>query len=225
MNSRIATALASGLAAVALIATMSAVALQPPAAPQDFGAVPGLAAGADTVPPVTASLVAGPIPLQSSDPEAQVARVEVSPNRIAVPTVGIDMPVVPKGLAPDGSMALPDDSATAAWYRHGGAPGDPGSAAIIAAHVATDVDGVGPFSRLPGVNKGDTVTVTMSDGSEEPFTVVRLKQISKQTVDYDAITVESPGMLILVTCGGDWDPQSRSYEDNVIVWAVSAVVP
>ncbi len=186
---------------------------------------PGVAAGADTIPPVAASLVAGAIPLQSSDPKAIAAQVEVSPDRIAVPAVGIDMPVVPKGLAPDGSMALPDISATAAWYRHGGTPGDRGSAALIAAHVATEVDGVGPFSLLPGVRQGDSVTVALSDGTEQSFTVVRLEQISKQTVDYDAITEESPGMLILVTCGGAWDTRNRHYEDNVIVWAVSTQVP
>ncbi len=225
MNSRTATALASGLAAVALIATVSAITLQPSAPPPDFGAAPGLAAGADAVPPVTASLISGPIPIQSSDPKAMAARVEVSPDRIVVPAVGINMPVIAKGLAPDGSMALPDISATAAWYRHGGTPGDPGNSALIAAHVSTEVDGVGPFSRLPEVQKGDSVSVTMSDGSEEPFTVVRLKRISKQSVDYDAIAADSPGMLILVTCGGDWDAQNRSYEDNVIVWAVSTEVP
>lgn len=225
MNSRIATALASGLAAVALIATISAVTLQPPAPSQDFGVAPGIAAGPDTVPPVTASLIAGPIPIQSSDPKAQASQVEVSPDRIVIPAVGIDMPVVPKGLAPDGSMALPDASATAAWYRHGGAPGDRDSAALIAAHVATDVDGVGPFSLLPGVHQGDSVTVTLSDGTEQPFTVVKLERISKQTVDYGAITANSPGMLILVTCGGAWDARNRHYEDNVIVWAVSALAP
>ncbi len=224
MKSRIATALAAGLVAVALIATISAVTLQPSAASPDFGAAPGIAAGpADIVPPVSASLIAGAIPIQSSDPKAMAAQVEAVPERIVVPAVGIDMPVVAKGLAPDGSMALPDISAAAAWYRHGGTPGDRGDAALIAAHVATDVDGVGPFSLLPGVRQGDAVTVTLSDGTEQPFTVVRLERISKQTVDYDAITAESPGMLILVTCGGDWDPQNRRYEDNVIVWASSLV--
>jgi LPXTG-site transpeptidase (sortase) family protein len=225
MRISIASAIASGLAAVALLATVSAVTLQPAGPSPDFGVAPSLATDADTVPPVAASLIAGPIPLQSSDPKALAAQTEVSPDRIAIPAVGIDMPVVAKGLAPDGSMALPNGAATAAWYRHGGTPGDGGSAALIAAHVATDVDGVGPFALLPQVQQGDQVTVTLSDGNREPFTVVKLKRISKQTVDYDAITVESSGMLILVTCGGDWDPRSRSYEDNVIVWAVSAVVP
>lgn len=73
MNSRIATALASGLAAVALISTISAVTLQPTAPSQDFGVAPGIAADPDTVPPVTASLIAGPIPIQSSDPKAQAS--------------------------------------------------------------------------------------------------------------------------------------------------------
>jgi len=73
------------------------------------------------------------------------------------------------------------------------------------------------------LQQGDTVTVTMSDGSAQPFTVVKRERVSKHTVDYDAITSESPGMLILVTCGGEWDPKNRHYDDNVIVWAASLV--
>ena len=224
MNSRIATAVATGLAAVALIVAVSVVARWPSAPPQDFGMEPSPSAGPDTVAPVTAPKSFGPVEIQSTDPKSVSERVELSPDRLAIPALGVDMPVTALGLAPDGSMALNERADTAAWYRHGGTPGDRGSAALIAAHVSSDVDGVGPFALLPGVKKGDTVSVMMSDGSEEPFTVVRLQQISKQTVDYDAITAESPGMLILVTCGGEWDPQNRHYDDNVIVWA-SSVVP
>lgn len=223
MKSRIATALAVGLVAVALIATASAVTRWPSAPPRDFGLEPRPSAGPDTVAPVTARVTNGPIKIQSSDPKSMAERVLVSPDRIAIPALGVDMPVTALGLAPDGSMALNERADTAAWYRHGGLPGDRGSAALIAAHVSSDVDGVGPFSLLPGVKGGDSVTVAMSDGSEEQFTVVRLEQISKQTIDYDAITTESPGMLILVTCGGEWDPLNRHYDDNVLVWATSLV--
>jgi len=184
---------------------------------------PNSSATPDTVAPVAAPQSFGPIEIQATDPDSVAARVELLPERILIPSLGVDMPVAAYGLEPDGAMALPEESATAAWYRHGGTPGDRGSASLIAAHVASDVDGVGPFSLLPNVQMGDTVSVTMSDGSEEPFTIVRLEQISKTTVDYEAITTESPGMLILVTCGGEWDPQNRHYDDNVIVWATSLV--
>ena len=168
----------------------------------------------DIVAPITASVFAG-----TFTPPTQ----NLVPDRLAIPAIGLDMAVTALGLAPDGSMALNARADTAAWYKYGAVPGERDGAALIAAHVSSAVDGVGPFSRLIDLHQGDTVTVTMSDGFEEPFTVVKRQRISKQTVDYNAITTESPGMLILVTCGGTWDPRILHYDDNVIVWAASLV--
>ncbi len=219
MTSRIATAAAGGFAAIAVIAAVAAVSLWPAAPAKDFGADalsarPPAGQPSDVVAPVTASLFGGGIP---------VASEQLSPDRIVIPAIGLDMAVTALGLAPDGSMALNDRADTAAWYKFGASPGERDGAALIAAHVSSDVDGVGPFSLLPNLQQGDTVTVTMSDGSEQPFTVVKRERVSKHTVDYNAITSESPGMLILVTCGGEWDPKNRHYDDNVIVWAASLV--
>ncbi len=220
MNSRIATAAVGGFASIAVIAAVLAITLWPSPPAKDFGADAVATQPSDIVAPVTASLFAGSIASGSTS-----SGKTLSPDRIAIPTIGLDMAVTALGLAPDGSMALNDRADTAAWYKHGAAPGDRDGAALIAAHVSSLVDGVGPFSRLIEVQQGDTVTVTMSDGSEEPFTVMKRQEISKQTVDYNAITAESPGMLILVTCGGEWDPKNRHYDDNVIVWAASTQVP
>ncbi len=218
MNSRIATATAVGLAAIAVIAAGYAIDRWPASPATDFGVEAAVTQPADTVAPVRASLFVGDLAVGNTS-----ASKNLAPGRIAIPAIGLDMPVTALGLAPDGSMALNDRADTAAWYKHGAAPGERDGAALIAAHVSSDIDGVGPFSRLTNVNKGDSVTVTMSDGSQEPFTIVKRQEISKQTVDYDAITAESPGMLILVTCGGEWDPKNRHYDNNVIVWAVSLV--
>ena len=117
-------------------------------------------------------------------------------------------------------MALPEDGDIAAWYQYGGLPGDGGRASLIAAHVASSVSGRGPFSYLRNVQVGEEVTITLSDGSEKLFVVSKLEQISKQTVDFDTISEDSAGMLILVTCGGRWNSSIRHYDDNVVVWAI-----
>jgi hypothetical protein len=78
---------------------------------------------------------------------------------------------------------------------------------------------------LRELRSGDEVTVTLSDGSATTFVVVRRERISKEVVDYDSILTRADGMLVLVTCGGSYDPSSRHYADNVIVWAASTEVP
>jgi sortase (surface protein transpeptidase) len=91
--------------------------------------------------------------------------------------------------------------------------------------VSSIVDGVGPFSRLGDLQPGDVVSVTLSDGTEEFFAVVKRERISKRVVDYDAIMRDSEGMLVLVTCGGSWNPTIQHYDDNVVVWAATTQVP
>ena len=227
MNPRLAVGLALALGATSVIAVVAFVAWPSQSAP-DFDATSDSARSATpsgTVPAITAPLLGPAVTYRSANP-ADVARAAaIAPQRIDIPAANITMPVIAKGLASDGSMALPEKAAVAAWYRHGGLPGDADRAALIAAHIATDIDGVGPFARLGELVAGDTVVVTLSDGTREDFTVVKRERVSKLAVDYEAITSESKGMLVLVTCGGAFDPQTRHYEDNIIVWAAPTEVP
>ncbi len=169
MNPRSATVVAAALAATAVLAVVAFVAW-PGARSEDFGATsPGDAdlSANDVVPAITARNLGPTITFRSAAPE-DVAKYEPAiPERLAIPAVGLAMKVEPKGLANDGSMALPDVAAVAAWYSHGAVPGDRDGAALIAAHVATDADGVGPFARLRDLHSGDAVSVTLTDGSQQ----------------------------------------------------------
>lgn len=218
MKSRIAIAIATGSAAIAVAAAASAMIMWPAPQQGEFEAQVQPESSQDVVAPVTA-----PLFIEGISSAGTSGATNSSPDRLVIPAIDMDMQVTALGLEPDGSMALNERADTAAWYKFGAVPGDRTGGALIAAHAASYVDGVGPFSRLVKLQKGDEVTVTMADGSDVPFTVVKLEQVSKQVVDYEAITADSPGMLILVTCGGNWDPQIRHYDDNVIVWAVSLV--
>lgn len=217
MKTRTAAASAAVLATIAVAAAVGAMTAWPTAtAGVDVDA--STLEPPDMVPPVKAPLVVNEGLLAQAAPDK-----DLSPERITIPAIDADMPITALGLAPDGSMALVERADTATWYKYGAAPGERRGAALIAAHVASPIDGVGPFSRLPELRGGDVVTVTMSDGSTQPFVVVKRQQISKQTVDYAAVTADSEGMLVMVTCGGDWDARNSHYEDNVIVWAASLV--
>ncbi|MCB2413012.1 class F sortase [Demequina sp. TTPB684] len=226
MTSRTAILATAVCLMIALLAAAGAASAWPGAVvSQDVTGTPAESPITDVVPAISAPVVVGAVPIRSSEPEAVAAHAEVVPNCLAIPSVGVDMNVITTGLAPDGSMALPESSATAAWYRHGGLPGERGRAALIAAHVSSAVDGEGPFARLARLAPGAEVAIALSDGTVNSFAVARVEHISKQTVDFEAISAGSPGMVVLVTCGGAWDAKAQSYDDNVIVWAVSTQVP
>jgi LPXTG-site transpeptidase (sortase) family protein len=131
-------------------------------------------------------------------------------------------PVVPTGVDPDtGELALPAEAKVVAWYQYGPAPGGDGSA-VLAGHV--DWHGVpGVFFRLRELQPGDRVTVTMSDGSVQAWTVVDVQLIAKPELPVtDVFSRSGPPTLTLVTCGGSFDGSTHHYRSNVVVTATPA---
>lgn len=143
------------------------------------------------------------------------------PVRLRIPDLGIDAEIDPVGVEADGSMTVPQPASRLGWYRHGPAPGDDEGSAVIAGHVDSYADGPGAFFDLAGVEPGATVTVTLADGSDVTYEVTGRERIEKAALPTDDIFRRTgPGVLTLVTCGGDFDDDRRSYADNVVVVAV-----
>ncbi|WP_454042313.1 class F sortase [Cellulosimicrobium sp. Marseille-Q8652] len=140
-------------------------------------------------------------------------------TRVVVPSIGLDMAVEPAGVDGEGQMALPDDARSAAWYRFGPGPASPAGAVVVAAHV-DDLAGAGPFARLADVAAGTTVDVLDATGSTYTYTVTGVEDVAKADLPIDTVfDREGPPRLVLVTCGGEWDRERRSYTANVVVTA------
>lgn len=148
----------------------------------------------------------------------QVQARRAVPQTIQVPDIGIDAPVAAIGVAPDNQLEVPTAAAVVGWYRHGASPGQEGSA-VLAGHV--DYDGApGVFIRLGQLNPGATITVGYDDGSQGRFSVVARRQYDKSELPTESLFSEDGApSLVLVTCGGDFDGDVRSYRDNVVVYA------
>ncbi|OMQ14280.1 class F sortase, partial [Modestobacter sp. VKM Ac-2676] len=100
----------------------------------------------------------------------------------------------------------------------GPAPGQPGPA-VLAGHV-DDRSGPAVFFRLEELTVGDRVLVDRADGSQVAFTVTRVAAYPK--TDFATAEVYGPTtdpQLRLITCGGEFDRDRRSYADNVVVYA------
>lgn len=158
------------------------------------------------------------VPVQSSALDAQPA-APAAPTHLTLPTLGVDLPVDPVGVAPDGQMEIPPLAERAGWYRHGAAPGSGAGTAVIAAHVDSAAsEGLGPFARLQDLAVGDVVEVEISDGRRLSYAVSAVSSVAKTEVTWaDVFVRDGPEQLVLVTCGGSWRSDARSYSDNVIV--------
>ena len=201
------------------------------------GSTSGSATNVVTGPTPTSSPTSASPPAQASVDALPSARSERwdnlsrtidprrAPARIVIVALGVDAPVAPMGVAPDGALDLPEDNATVAWFADGAEPGAAG-AALLAAHV--DHDGRrGVFFGLRDLGAGAEIVVTSADGAVQTFVVDGPpSNVQKSALPRDQIfRTDGPPALVLVTCGGRFDRVTRSYEDNTIVTARPAAPP
>lgn len=164
------------------------------------------------------------VPLADAGLDSLAAVTRVTPVRVALRDLSIDMAVEAEGLDDEGAMALPENAATAGWYRFGPGLKEVAGATVIAAHIDSRHDGIGPFSRLKDVAIGSVVDVTADDGSVVSYTVSEVRSVGKIVAPMAEVFDRAGApRLTLVTCGGAFDSESGHYVDNVIVTAVPVV--
>ena len=79
--------------------------------------------------------------------------------------------------------------------------------------------GKGVFFDLSHLVAGNTVTFFRADGKIAVYRVDKVEQYPKSSFPTQEVygNTARPTMR-LITCGGQFDPQARSYLDNIIVF-------
>lgn len=146
------------------------------------------------------------------------------PTRVRIPAIDVDARMIPLGLRDDGSIEVPSEAEQAGWWVDGPEPGETGPAVILG-HVDSRT-GPAVFHRLRDLSAGDVVSVDRQDGTTVSYRVTRIEQHAKDAFPTQAVygPTEAP-VLRLVTCGGSFDRQARSYDENVIVFAEQLTAP
>lgn len=186
---------------------------------------PSNAVGSDisttTMPTTTTSTDA---PLWDANDESLL--VELGPGegpipvRLRIEKLEIDAPIGAYGVDSRGRMDVPDNVTDVGWYRFGPTPGESGSA-VLAAHVDLAGPGRGLFFDLDKLEEGDRVEVLLDDQTTLEFEVTAQTTYLKSELPLDLIfSREGSPVLTLVTCGGGFSSSSRSYDSNVVVYAV-----
>jgi sortase (surface protein transpeptidase) len=138
---------------------------------------------------------------------------------VSIPAIGLAEPLIDLGIASDGAMEVPGDFDDVGWFTGGGRPGGYGPL-VIAAHVDSP-RGPAVFVRLRDLVPGDAVEVTDEAGTVHRYRVVEVAVHPKASFPtmrvFGAVANDE---LRLITCGGVFDAQAGSYEDNRVVYAV-----
>jgi sortase (surface protein transpeptidase) len=157
-------------------------------------------------------------------PAATVQEAEeqaADPVRIRIPVIGVDAPVDPLEVDENAILSPPETNDGTGWWRDGPEPGERGPA-VIAGHVDS-YQGPAVFFRLTELRPGDRIFVDRADGTAAVFVIKRIEQHGKDTFPTEAVYGDTPdAQLRLITCGGDFDEDERSYLDNIIVYALRA---
>ncbi|MGW2989571.1 class F sortase [Streptomyces goshikiensis] len=155
-------------------------------------------------------------------PAAHTPLGAAPPARVDMPSIGIQAPVVSRGLDKDGAIDPPpyDRPGTVGWWGGGAQPGTAGTALLVG-HVDT-ASKPAVFYGLSSTKPGDSVRVVRADGTVAEFTVEDVQVYERAGFDpHKAYGPRVPGRaeLRLVTCGGTYDKAAKQYSANVVVSA------
>lgn len=159
------------------------------------------------------------------DPELPPAHEPLNgalPQRVDIPELGVQAPVVARGLDRRGAIDPPPfaQAGVVGWYGSGTRPGAAGTALLVG-HVDTETRPA-VFYKVSTLRPGATIRVTRADGKVAEFTVDDVQVLPRDRFDAgQAYGTRQSGRaeLRLITCGGTFDRATRTYTANVIVSA------
>ena len=140
-------------------------------------------------------------------------------DRIRIPALRVDAPVVPVGLDMSGWVDAPPpaDPNLAGWFSGAVSPGEKGTAVIVG-HVDNS-EGPAVFYGLGALTKGNRVEVRRRDGRTAVFEVYGNEVFANAAFPGERL-YGSKGApeLRVITCGGEFSA-GKGYAGNVVVFA------
>jgi LPXTG-site transpeptidase (sortase) family protein len=140
-------------------------------------------------------------------------------DRIRVPSIQVDAPVMPVGLDADGWVGAPppEDPNLAGWFSGAVSPGEKGTAVVVG-HV-DNKQGPAVFYGLGALKKGNRIEVGRKDGKTAVFEIYGIEVFEKSDFPGDRVYAsKGTPELRVITCGGGFSKQN-GYDGNVVVFA------
>jgi sortase (surface protein transpeptidase) len=176
--------------------------------------------------PTTGARRPGPIILAATRvaaPEPEPEPVEgVAPIALQVDSVGVDAPIE-LGAVVDGAMQDPSGPWVVSWYEPLGKVGEGGNV-VMAGHV--DYWNVGPavFWDVRDLPAGDVIRVVGEDGKNYEYAVqwtqpYMAEELTPEVIQNDIVGDTGEETLTLITCGGEFNPDTGEYNQRWVVRA------
>lgn len=186
---------------------------------------PDAAAGSDETPSTTAPAGGPAPPAAAAEAQRVGSAVPEDPSSVVLPG-GVPVPVRAVSTTQNGVLDVPSNIAAAGWWRGGSRIGDPFGSTLLAAHVDSETQGLGPFADLLSVSDGERILLR-SASYDQTFRVQSLELLPQGSIDATS-ELHSPAgerRLTLVTCAGPYDAAKGGYQNLAVVVAVPAGPP
>lgn len=176
--------------------------------------------GAPTPSPSRSSTASSPGPAGPAQVAQRVGgAVPEPPRRIQLPN-GSRVRIRPVGTTANGLLDVPSDIDVAGWWSGGSELGDPFGSTLVAAHVDSTTQGLGPFASLLGVRPGDRLVV-WSQSLVQRYRVQALRLRPRDVIGPRSWLHSPAGerRLTLVTCAGPYVRSRGGYQNLAVVVA------
>lgn len=136
---------------------------------------------------------------------------------LIVPSIGLDAPLVPIEVDPQGVLTPPSDTDIVGWWQRSAQPGDSRGQIVLTGHTVHTGGGV--MNRLGSLDLDSRVLIS-SEGDVDDYRVTGVLNYPKAELAERADSLfgqKRPGnRLVLVTCT-DW--VDGEYLSNIVVFA------
>jgi hypothetical protein len=142
-----------------------------------------------------------------------------APRSLRLPS-GRVVPVHAVSTGRDGQLDVPDDPRSAGWWRGGSRVGDPSGKTLLAAHIDSPSQRLGPFAELYDARPGLQLELR-SSGLRQDFRVRSVQLIRRESIAArpDLYSPSGTRELVLVTCAPPYDPAHGGYQNLVVLVA------
>jgi len=147
------------------------------------------------------------------------------PKTVRLPS-GRSVPILAVATQPGGRLAVPEDIRVAGWWRGGSLIGDPFGSTLIAAHIDSKTQGLGPFAELLSVRAEQRIRVSTAHLRQE-FEVRSLRLVRSGDLANESWVFSPTGerRLTLVTCAPPYDGARGGYQNLAVVTATPVRAP
>ncbi|HEU0072855.1 MAG TPA: class F sortase [Dehalococcoidia bacterium] len=170
--------------------------------------------------PATATVTAEPRPDEPTPtptPQGDPRLAALDINRLVIPGINVDAPIVVLGVLPDGTMASPDGPEEVAWYTFSAKPGQIGNV-VLSGHLDYIDYGAAVFWDLNTLRPGDELHLILEDDTEVTYVVESVREYDEATAPVqDIVGPTANESITLITCSGSFDPSNLHYNRRLVV--------